>query len=99
MAVDVDKLTTDTADFDKLPRHVAVIMDGNGRWAEQRSKPRYAGHKAGVRPVRMVVEQAAEAGVGYLTLFAFSSENLAPPPRRSVPPHGAVFRRSAPRSR
>ena len=79
MAVDVDKLTTDTADFDKLPRHVAVIMDGNGRWAEQRSKPRYAGHKAGVRPVRMVVEQAAEAGVGYLTLFAFSSENWRRP--------------------
>lgn len=79
MAVDVDKLTTDTADFDKLPRHVAVIMDGNGRWAEQRSKPRYAGHKAGVRPVRMVVEKAAEAGVGYLTLFAFSSENWRRP--------------------
>ena len=79
MAVDVDNLTTDTADFDKLPRHVAVIMDGNGRWAEQRSKPRYAGHKAGVRPVRMVVEQAAEAGVGYLTLFAFSSENWRRP--------------------
>lgn len=79
MAVDVDNLTTDTADFDKLPRHVAVIMDGNGRWAEQRSKPRYAGHKAGVRPVRMVVEQAADAGVGYLTLFAFSSENWRRP--------------------
>ncbi len=79
MAVELDNLTTDTANFDKLPRHVAVIMDGNGRWAEQRSKPRYAGHKAGVKPVRMIVEQAAEAGLGYLTLFAFSSENWRRP--------------------
>ena len=79
MAVEIDNLTTKAADFDKLPRHVAVIMDGNGRWAEQRSKPRYAGHKAGVKPVRMIVEQAAEAGLGYLTLFAFSSENWRRP--------------------
>ncbi len=79
MAVELDNLTTETGNFDKLPRHVAVIMDGNGRWAEQRSKPRYAGHKAGVKPVRMIVEQAAEAGLGYLTLFAFSSENWRRP--------------------
>jgi undecaprenyl diphosphate synthase len=54
-------------------------MDGNGRWAKQRGKPRHAGHKAGVRSVRATVEAAAERGVGYLTLFAFSSENWRRP--------------------
>ena len=58
-----------------VPRHVAVIMDGNGRWARQRSKPRHAGHRAGVKSVRATVETAAARGVDYLTLFAFSSEN------------------------
>lgn len=79
MAVEADKLTTETGGYDKLPRHVAVIMDGNGRWAEARSKPRYAGHRAGVAPVRLVVEKAAEFGLDYLTLFAFSSENWRRP--------------------
>lgn len=65
--------------MDKVPQHVAVIMDGNGRWAEQRSKPRYAGHRAGVAPVRRTVEHAARRGVSYLTLFAFSSENWSRP--------------------
>ena len=64
---------------DNVPVHVAVIMDGNGRWAKQRGKPRHAGHKAGVRSVRATVEAAAERGVGYLTLFAFSSENWRRP--------------------
>jgi len=59
----------------KIPRHVAVIMDGNGRWASARGKPRHAGHRAGVKSVRATVEIAAERGVEYLTLFAFSSEN------------------------
>ena len=59
----------------RIPRHVAVIMDGNGRWAEQRGLPRQAGHRHGVKPVRTVVECCAELGIGYLTLFAFSSEN------------------------
>ena len=54
-------------------------MDGNGRWAKQRSKPRHAGHRAGVKSVRMVVETAARAGIDYLTLFAFSSENWSRP--------------------
>lgn len=80
MAVEIDKLTQKAAaDGGCLPRHVAVIMDGNGRWAEQRSKPRYAGHRAGVRPVRLIVEMAAEAGLDCLTLFAFSSENWRRP--------------------
>ena len=54
-------------------------MDGNGRWAKQRGKPRHAGHRAGVRSVRATVEAAAERGVGFLTLFAFSSENWSRP--------------------
>jgi len=64
---------------DRIPRHVAVIMDGNGRWAEGRSKPRYAGHRAGIGPVRQTVEHAARRGVSALTLFAFSSENWGRP--------------------
>lgn len=79
MAVEIDKLTREAATGDSLPRHVAVIMDGNGRWAEQRSMPRYAGHRAGVKPVRQIVETAAEAGLDCLTLFAFSSENWRRP--------------------
>jgi undecaprenyl diphosphate synthase len=62
-----------------VPVHVAVIMDGNGRWAKQRGKPRHAGHRAGVKAVRATVEAAAERGVRFLTLFAFSSENWRRP--------------------
>ncbi|MDR2215090.1 MAG: di-trans,poly-cis-decaprenylcistransferase [Nevskiaceae bacterium] len=62
-----------------LPRHVAIIMDGNGRWATQRGQPRQAGHKAGVRPVRLCIEQCARRGIAALTLFAFSSENWGRP--------------------
>jgi undecaprenyl diphosphate synthase len=62
------------------PRHVAVIMDGNGRWAKQRRLPRIAGHKRGVEAVRAVVQACAERGVRFLTLFAFSSENWRRPP-------------------
>ena len=58
-----------------IPVHVAVIMDGNGRWARRRALPRHAGHRSGVRSVRETVETAAKRGVKYLTLFAFSSEN------------------------
>jgi undecaprenyl diphosphate synthase len=60
---------------DGLPRHVAVIMDGNGRWAEQRGLPRSEGHRAGVEAVRSVTRAARETGLGWLTLYAFSSEN------------------------
>ena len=63
----------------RLPAHIAIIMDGNGRWARQRSLPRAAGHKAGVDPVRMVVENCARIGVGALTLYAFSVENWKRP--------------------
>lgn len=63
-----------------LPRHVAIIMDGNGRWARRRQMPRIAGHRAGVENVRNIVRYCAESGIGVLTLFAFSSENWRRPP-------------------
>ncbi|TXH04144.1 MAG: di-trans,poly-cis-decaprenylcistransferase [Nevskiaceae bacterium] len=62
------------------PRHVAVIMDGNGRWAKQRFQPRALGHRAGVRSARKIVRAAHRAGVEVLTLFAFSQENWRRPP-------------------
>jgi len=62
-----------------VPRHVAVIMDGNGRWASQRHLPRIAGHRRGVEAVRSVVQACVERGIEYLTLFAFSSENWRRP--------------------
>lgn len=62
-----------------VPRHIAIIMDGNGRWARRRFMPRVAGHRKGVEAVRAVVRRCAERGVGYLTLFAFSSENWRRP--------------------
>ena len=64
---------------DKMPRHIAIIMDGNGRWARNRLMPRFAGHRAGVEAVRGVVENCAKRGVKALTLFAFSSENWRRP--------------------
>ncbi len=63
----------------RLPRHVAIIMDGNGRWARRRGLPRPAGHRAGVEAVRRVVEAASQLGIGYLTLYAFSTENWRRP--------------------
>lgn len=66
-------------DINKLPLHIAVIMDGNGRWAKTQGKPRVFGHKNGVVSVREVTEAAAELGVKYLTLYAFSTENWARP--------------------
>jgi len=62
------------------PKHVAIIMDGNGRWARMRGLPRPAGHRASVKVVRRIVEECARRNVGYLTLFAFSSENWRRPP-------------------
>jgi undecaprenyl diphosphate synthase len=64
----------------EVPKHVAIIMDGNGRWAKRRHLPRFAGHKRGVEAVRGIVKACSERGVGYLTLFAFSSENWRRPP-------------------
>ncbi|HEY6967006.1 MAG TPA: polyprenyl diphosphate synthase [Burkholderiales bacterium] len=63
----------------EVPRHVAIIMDGNGRWAKSRHLPRFAGHRRGVEAVREIVRACAERGVRFLTLFAFSSENWRRP--------------------
>jgi undecaprenyl diphosphate synthase len=63
-----------------LPDHVAIIMDGNGRWANHRQLPRVAGHRAGVENVRLIVEKCAQLGIDVLTVFAFSSENWRRPP-------------------
>jgi len=66
-------------DLTKLPSHIAIIMDGNGRWAKTHGKPRVFGHKNGVLSVREVTEASAELGVRYLTLYAFSTENWSRP--------------------
>jgi len=66
-------------DLEKLPAHVAIIMDGNGRWAELKGKPRTYGHRHGVTSVREAAESAAELGIKYLTLYAFSTENWKRP--------------------
>ncbi len=64
-----------------LPRHVGIIMDGNGRWASARSLPRFEGHRRGVDAVRRAVRAAGDLGIGYLSLYAFSSENWSRPPQ------------------
>ncbi|MFA7300093.1 MAG: polyprenyl diphosphate synthase, partial [Sideroxydans sp.] len=66
-------------DAPAVPRHIAIIMDGNGRWAKQRFMPRVTGHQRGVETVREMVKACRELGVEYLTLFAFSSENWRRP--------------------
>ena len=67
----------DIAEFklEKIPQHVAIIMDGNGRWAKAQGKPRLFGHKAGVNSVREVVRCASDIGIKYLTVYSFSTEN------------------------
>lgn len=65
---------------DRIPRHVAMIMDGNGRWALSRGLPRLAGHKAGTENLRRVIRSSVEFGVKYLTIYAFSTENWGRPP-------------------
>ena len=74
-----DSSTEQIPDRREVPRHVAIIMDGNGRWAKRRFLPRMAGHKRGVEAVRRVVKACGDRGVRYLTLFAFSSENWRRP--------------------
>jgi len=71
--------TQEVPEHGAVPRHVAIIMDGNGRWAKRRRLPRIAGHRRGVESVRAAVAACAERGIGYLTLFAFSSENWRRP--------------------
>jgi len=71
-------------DFSRIPRHVAVIMDGNGRWAKKRNLPRIKGHQAGAESVREIVETCARLGIKVLTLFAFSKENWKRPKKEVV---------------
>jgi undecaprenyl diphosphate synthase len=68
-------ITKDTVDSNKLPKHIAIIMDGNGRWAKEKGEDRLFGHFHGVESVRNIVEGCAELGIQYLTLYAFSTEN------------------------
>jgi undecaprenyl diphosphate synthase len=75
----VEEALARQVNFDRLPRHVAVIMDGNGRWAAQRHLPRVEGHRAGIESVRDVVEGSARLGIEVLTLYAFSVENWKRP--------------------
>jgi undecaprenyl diphosphate synthase len=75
-----DEQLLNQIDFTRLPRHIAVIMDGNGRWAKRRHLPRVAGHRAGVEAVRATVETSARLGIEALTLYAFSVENWKRPP-------------------
>ena len=74
-----ERALLDAIDFDRLPRHVAIIMDGNGRWAKSRFLPRLEGHRAGVESVRSTVETAARLGLEALTVYAFSTENWKRP--------------------
>src|SRR5207248_4497686 len=74
-----DEALARQVDFDRLPSHVAIIMDGNGRWAAQRHLPRVEGHRAGIDSVRDVVESSARLGIDVLTLYAFSMENWKRP--------------------
>src|SRR5215210_9242195 len=74
-----DESLAHQVNFDRLPAHVAVIMDGNGRWAAQRHLPRVEGHRAGIDSVRDVVEGSARLGIKVLTLYAFSVENWKRP--------------------
>jgi undecaprenyl diphosphate synthase len=69
----------DKIDKDNLPRHIAIIMDGNGRWAKQRGLPRLAGHRAGVENIRRILTECVEQGIRYLTIYAFSTENWSRP--------------------
>jgi undecaprenyl diphosphate synthase len=69
----------DQIDQSRLPKHIAIIMDGNGRWAKQKGRPRVFGHRSAVQAVRETTETAAELGIEYLTLYAFSTENWQRP--------------------
>src|SRR5690349_5418292 len=83
MSFRADQRLPETAashDGGEVPRHVAIIMDGNGRWAAERGLPRTEGHRRGVEAVRRTVTAASDMGIGHLTLFSFSSENWSRPP-------------------
>ncbi len=74
-------MSVDLQSLERIPRHVALIMDGNGRWAQERGLDRVEGHKEGAQSVRAVLRAAAEAGVEFITVYAFSTENWKRPPR------------------
>src|SRR5580658_1986402 len=76
---DTDRELALTLDPARIPAHIAIIMDGNGRWAQRRGLPRIAGHKVGVTTVRNVVEDCVQLGITALTLYAFSAENWKRP--------------------
>ena len=76
---DLSQSVTWRAEVERVPRHVAIIMDGNGRWAEERNLPRSVGHRMGVEAVRRTVRAATALGIQHLTLFSFSSENWSRP--------------------
>jgi undecaprenyl diphosphate synthase len=80
------------AEYPEIPRHVAIIMDGNGRWAKERGLPRLQGHRAGAESVREVMEACIELGVDYLTLYAFSSENWSRPEKEVMALMGLLDR-------
>lgn len=86
------EIDTSSLDMSRLPQHVAVIMDGNGRWAQQRGMSRVEGHKRGKDSVRAIVEATRKLGIPYLSLFAFSTENWARP-RREVNALMSLLRR------
>ena len=83
MAEPAQSVPPDLADVPRelWPRHIAIIMDGNGRWAQRQGLPRIEGHRRGVAAVRRVTEQCARLGIEQLTLFCFSSENWKRPPQ------------------
>jgi undecaprenyl diphosphate synthase len=74
-------MSVDLQSLEKIPKHVALIMDGNGRWAQERNLPRIEGHKEGAQSVRAVLRAAAQAGVEFITVYAFSTENWKRPPQ------------------
>src|SRR5437868_14752483 len=65
----------------RVPRHIAIIMDGNGRWAKRRGLPRLAGHRAGTENIRRIARECTDQGIRYLTIYAFSTENWSRPSR------------------
>lgn len=73
-------MTDNTAPLERIPQHVGIIMDGNGRWALARGQPRLAGHRAGVENLRRTITATVEFGIKYLTIYAFSTENWGRPP-------------------
>jgi undecaprenyl diphosphate synthase len=72
-------MTQETTPQERIPKHIAIIMDGNGRWAAKRGQPRLAGHRAGTENIRRIIRASVEQGVQYLTLYAFSTENWSRP--------------------